>query len=456
MNLDLAQVRTWLDVSGPGPVGEAVGYSIDSRTLRPGDLFVAIRGPRHDGHDFVPQALQRGAVAAIVESSFAGRSRGPLLPVRDTGEALRMLATRARADWGGTVIAVTGSGGKTTTKDAIGALLAEFQPVAKSQGNLNNEFGLPLSLLRVPRECRAAVLEVGINHPGEMAPLAAVAAPDIGLVTNVGLAHVGNFASQDELAREKGRLIEAIGPQGTAILNGDDQRVAGFRGLHTGRTVTFGIGADADVRGECVRDSGADGVRFRVSGQELASVLSGRHNVYNILAAVATLGVLGIGPESLAGPVSRLRPAPMRGAVRRCGGVTVIDDCYNANPCAAVAMLQVLRDTAAVRRIAVLGEMRELGERSRELHRQVGAALASAEVDYLVAVGGDAEEMVRVAGVPAEFHPSSATAASFLTEFVRAGDAVLIKASRGVGLEQVRDALLNALDRASGADVMEV
>ncbi len=455
MKLKLSQVRAWLDVPGTTPDKDVLGYSIDSRTVDPADLFFAIRGTRRDGHDYVPEALQRGAVAAVVETSFVGCRYDALLHVQDTGEALRVLAGRARAEWGGTVVAVTGSGGKTTTKDVIAALLKEFQPVAKSQGNFNNEYGLPLSLLRVPSESRVAAVEIGINRPGEMEPLAAIAAPDVGIVTNVGLAHVGNFASEEEIALEKGRLIEAVRRDGTAILNADDRRVAGFRKLHAGRTVTFGIDRKADVRAEYVRELGADGTRFLVAGHEMVSALPGRHNVYNVLAAVATLGVFGIGPDLLSGPVSRLLPSAMRGTVCKSGGVTVIDDCYNANPVATEAMLRVLRHTPATRRIAVLGEMRELGERSRELHRQVGTAVNSTGVDYLIAVGGDAEEIVRSAKVPAVFHGSPVTAASFLAKFVRAGDAVLIKASRGVGLEQVRDPLLELLDRASGQEPLE-
>lgn len=447
MRLALSQIRAWLGVSGTAPPGEALGYSIDSRTVSPGDLFFAIRGPRFDGHDFVADALGRGAVGAVVDRPCPGCPDAALLPVPETGRALRRLASRARRQWGGTVVAVTGSGGKTTTKDIIAALLAGFRSVAKSEGNLNNEYGLPLSLLRVPADCRVAAVEIGINHAGEMRPLARIAAPDVGIVTNVGLAHVGNFASADELAAEKRRLIEAVGPRGTAILNADDRRVAGFRRLHDGPAVTFGIEREADVRAEAVVELGADGTRFRVAGHDMAAALPGRHNVYNILAAIAAIGVLGIGPERLAGPVSRLRPTAMRGTVRKAGGVTVIDDCYNANPAATEAMLRVLSGTAASRRIAVLGEMRELGARSRELHRRIGTAVASAGVDYLVGVGGDAAEIVRSAGVPAEFHASARAAARRVTSFVRSGDAVLIKASRGVGLERVRDPLLALLGR---------
>ncbi len=448
MILQLSQIRAWLGLPQDGAGGEARGYSIDSRTVQPGDLFFAMRGPRCDGHDYVPDALRRGAAAAVVDAAYPGAGSRALLGVRSTTEALRALAARGRKEWGRTVVAITGSGGKTTTKDLIAELLGHFVPVAKTEGNLNNEYGLPLSLLRAPDAARAGVFEIGINHAGEMRPLAETAAPDIGVVTNVGAAHLGNFASVDEIAVEKGRLIQALGLAGTAVLNADDSRVAEFRLLHPGPAVTFGIEREADVRATDVEELGADGTRFRLECRPVVSALPGRHSVYNMLAAVAALGALGYGPSRLLDGLARLRPTAMRGAVRRSGGVTVIDDCYNANPAAMAAMLRVLGRTAAARRIAVLGEMRELGERSRELHRQVGSAVASAGIDYLVAVGGDAAEIAAAAGMPGAFHESPAAAASFVAGLVRAGDAVLIKASRGVGLERVRDRLYEALGMA--------
>ena len=216
MKLQLSQIHAWLGLPSEALEGETLGYSIDSRTLRPGDLFFAIRGPRFDGHDFVPDVLEKGAAAAVVKSEYPVGQGSRLIAVPDPAAALRTLAARARGDWGGVVIAVTGSSGKTTTKDAIATLLEDFLRVAKSEGNLNNEYGLPLSLLRVPEQARAAVVEIGINRPGEMQRLARIASPDVGVVTNVGAAHVGNFASEDEIAFEKGFLIEALEADGTA------------------------------------------------------------------------------------------------------------------------------------------------------------------------------------------------------------------------------------------------
>ena len=445
MIVQLSQLCQWLELS-PGHVGaEACGYSIDSRTIQPGELFFAIRGPTHDGHDFVSEAFRRGAAAAVVRAGFETKATGHLLRVDDPAAALLAVAARARREWGGTVIAVTGSSGKTTTKDAIATLLEGLVPVAKSKGNLNNEYGLPLSLLRIPCEARVAVVEIGINHVGEMRPLAELAAPDIAVVTNVGAAHLGNFASVDEIAREKRGLVEALRKGGTAVLNADDKRVSAFRRTHEGPTVTFGIERAADVRAVDVQELGAEGVRFSLAGQSVASALPGRHNVYNILAAVAAVKPLGFGPGRLGTAIGRMRSAAMRGIVHRLGGVTLIDDCYNANPAAMMAMLDVLCRTPGARRIAVLGEMRELGAASRDLHRQVGRAVADACIDHLIAVCGDAAEIASSAGGSSEFCQDPRDASRALAGMVKPGDVVLLKASRGVGLERARDGLLKAL-----------
>ena len=443
MTLRLAQIRAWLGLPAEGAAETVQGWSIDSRTLKAKDLFFAIRGPSNDGHDYIPEALRKGAAAAVVRNDYRGD--GPLLRVPDTLLALGQLAAKVRRQWDGTLIAVTGSSGKTTTKDTIAALLGDFMPLAKSQGNLNNQYGLPLSLLRIPDQVRTAVVEVGINSVGEMRTLGEIAAPDVSVVTNVGTAHVGNFASVDEIAVEKGRLVEALSPRGTAVLNADDHRVAALRNKHSGPVVTYGIERPADLRAEDVELQGADGARFCLHGHAMQSPLAGRHNIYNVLAAAATATVLGIGPDRLVRPLSSLQPSAMRGSVRRIAGITFIDDCYNANPPAMEAMLEVLRATPATRRIAVLGEMRELGSHSQELHRRVGAAVGRAGVDHLVAVTGDAAEIAAAAGISSEFHTSPEAAGSALASLLRRGDAVLFKASRGVQLERARDIVCGRL-----------
>lgn len=443
MTLELSEVCDWLGAASPPHAATVRGYSIDSRTLQPGDLFFAIQGELRDGHDFVGDALGRGASAAVVRESHTGG--GPVVRVPDTSAALARLAARVRRRWGRPVVAVTGSAGKTTTKDAAASLLEGFFRVAKSEGNLNNQYGLPLSLLRVPARADLAVVEIGINRPGEMRPLARIAQPDVAVVTNVGTAHVGNFGSADGIAAEKGRLVEELPEDGTAVLNADDARVAGFRRRTHAQVLTYGTGPDAQLRAEGIEDRGPEGVRFRLGGCTFASPLAGRHNVYNILAAVGVASALGIAVRRLRAAVAALRPVPMRGAVRKVGGVTLIDDCYNASPPAMRAMLGVLARADASRRIAVLGEMRELGARSGELHRQVGRAVRSAAVDYLVAVGGRAADIAEAARVPSEFHESPLEAGAALASLLRPGDVVLFKASRAVGLERARDAVSQCL-----------
>jgi UDP-N-acetylmuramoyl-tripeptide--D-alanyl-D-alanine ligase len=424
------------------------GWSVDSRTLEPGDLFFALRGPNHDGHAFVEEVLRRGAAAAVVDHPAA--ASGPLLAVPDTQAAMETLASRARKQWGGQVVGVTGSAGKTTTKEAIAQLLASEMVVGKTIGNLNNHVGLPLSILRIPDEARAAVLEIGMNHPGEIRRLAAIARPDIGVVTNVGFAHAEFFDSVDGVALAKRELIESLPPDGMAVLNADDPRVAGFREIHRGPVVTFGTSANADVRPSQV-DYTAGGIRFRLGRTGFECSLVGRHGLLNVLAGIAVAGIFGIAPERLVEVVRALAPGKMRGEHFTHAGIAILNDCYNSNPEAARAMLDVLRETPARRRIAVLGEMLELGRWSEPLHRDVGRYAAAAGVDVLVGIRGAARQMVDEAvrsGLPAGaafFFEDAATAGDFLRTLLVEGDAVLFKGSRGTHIEK-------ALERFCAAD----
>src|SRR6185295_7203507 len=250
MKFYLRAVADALGVSLPAnPDAMVTGWSVDSRTLQPGDLFFALRGPVNDGHAHVAEVFEKGAVAAVVEESVGG---GPVLRVEDSLRALQQLAGWGRREWRGDVVAVTGSAGKTTTKDVIAEMLATEMATAKNQGNLNNHVGLPLSLLRLEEKARVAVLEMGMNHAGEIRDLAEIARPDVGVVTNVGYAHIENFDSIEDIAAAKRELVEALGDGGTAVLNADDERVAAFAAAHRGRTVLYGQSPDAQVRGEDV------------------------------------------------------------------------------------------------------------------------------------------------------------------------------------------------------------
>jgi len=449
MKFSLRAVADALGVSLPANQEATVtGWSVDSRTLRPGDLFFALRGPVNDGHAHLREVFEKGAVAAVVEESAGG---GPVLCVEDTLRALQQLAGWARREWRGDVVAVTGSAGKTTTKDVIAEMLATEMATAKTQGNLNNHVGVPLSLLRLEETARVAVLEMGMNHAGEIRELAAIARPDVGVVTNVGYAHIENFESIEEIAAAKRELVHALGEGGTAVLNADDERVAGFAATHHGRTILYGQSPDAQVRAQDVEYSRADGspgVRFRVGAVRFESALTGRHSISNLLAGIAVVGVYGVPPDRLKEKVQQLMPGKMRGERLRHNGVLIIDDCYNSNPDAARAMLEVVRDTPARRRIAVLGEMLELGRWAEPLHRDVGNYAAVCGFDVLVGIRGAACYMVdavKRAGLTADaafFFDDPQEAGRLVRTLAQPGDVILFKGSRGVHVERALEEFL--------------
>ena len=444
MTLDLQEVARAMRAAGNPPAVKVTGWSVDTRTQNAGDLYFALRGPNHDGHDFVGAAVAQGAAGVVVERRTGAPNE---LVAIDTLEALQELAAWARANWGGTVVGVTGSAGKTTTKDAIAQLLAVELPVGKTVGNFNNHVGVPLSILSLEDGCRAAVLEIGMNHAGEIRRLAAIAKPNIGVVTNVGYAHAEYFDSIDGVAAAKRELIEALPRDGVAVLNADDPRVAEFRGAHPGRSVTFGFSEGADVRGEAAQFS-ADGARFRAAGVDFETGLAGRHAVMNLLAAIAVAGVLGIAPERLREAVRTIASGKMRGQRSEHNGMVVWNDCYNSNPEAAQSMIDVLRETPAASRIAVLGEMLELGRAGEELHRQVGRYAAEHGIDWLIGVRGQARAMVEAAaaaGLPrgrARFFEDPAEAGEFARLTAGPGDAILFKGSRGVKVERAMERFL--------------
>jgi UDP-N-acetylmuramoyl-tripeptide--D-alanyl-D-alanine ligase len=340
------------------------------------------------------------------------------------------------------VVGVTGSAGKTTTKDTIASLLASTFPTGRNTGNLNNHLGLPLSILRLPDDSKVAVLEMGMNHEGEVHELAAIAEPQIGVVTNVGWAHTENFVDGIEgIARAKSELIQALPREGTAVLNADDERVRGFSKLHPGPSVLFGFAEDAEVRAENVSLT-PEGARFRALGVEFESPLAGRHGVSNVLAGIAVAHVMGIAPEKLRDAIKALSPGKMRGERSVRNGITIIDDCYNANPEAMGSMIELLRDTPATRRIAVLGEMLELGREARTLHRIVGRFAAEQGIHAVIGIRGAGRWMVDAAmaaglsGGAALFFDTPEEAGDYLRTFLKPGDAVLFKGSRGVHVER--------------------
>ena len=457
MNKPLKWVAAQLGVALASDA-QVTGWSVDSRTLRPGDLYFALRGPNHDGHAYVAEVLAKGAVGAVVDTDIEGGSASPILKVKNSLAALQSLASAARQEWGGQVVGVTGSAGKTTTKDVIAEMLSEGLSggmTAKTEGNLNNHVGLPLSLLRVDDLARIAVLEMGMNHAGEIRALAEIAWPDVGVVTNIGWAHMESFDSIEGIAAAKRELIESLSPDGTAVLNLDDVRVAGFAKVHPGKVVTYGESERADVRAEDVKFS-EDGLAFRVGSTQFESPLTGRHGVANLLAGIAVAGLYGITPDRLTQRVRNIQPGKMRGERFRHRGILVFNDCYNSNPDAAKAMLAVLRDTPARRRIAVLGEMLELGRWAEPLHRDVGNFAAECGIDVLVGLRGAACYMLDAAkrsGLRADaafFFDDPVPAGELVRSLAEPGDAVLFKGSRGVHVERALEQFLASQEGGKG------
>jgi UDP-N-acetylmuramoyl-tripeptide--D-alanyl-D-alanine ligase len=463
MRWTIAQVASALGTQagvGLDPMARLAGVSIDSRTIRSGELFVAIHGPRHDGHDHVASALEHGAIAAVVEASriagYAGWVSDRCIAVADTFEALKQLARAVREAWGGKIAGVTGSVGKTTTKEILAALLGTKLRVLKSEGNLNNEYGLPLTLFRLEETHQAAVLEMGMSRRGELARLAAIARPDVGVVTRVSPAHLEFFSSLEEIALAKRELIEGLNGRGsTAVLNADDPRVAAFGAYAPGRVLTYGVEKPAFFMAQQIEDRGALGSAFDYVSPEgrvrLELTVPGRHAIANALAALAAASVWGIGAAEAQNVFNKLRAPAMRGELLRfSNGAALINDSYNSSPAALQAMTELLVATPNFRRrILAAGEMRELGAASAQLHREAGQfAAKTTKIDWIIGVAGDAAQIVEgavAAGFSrghAKFFQTPQEAAEFLGDLMTSGDLLLVKGSRGVKMEQIVEALI--------------
>src|SRR5580692_6656144 len=457
--------------AGLDPVARLAGVSIDSRTVRAGELFIAIHGPSHDGHDHVESALGRGAIGAMVAESAAGRFgeavRAKCLVVADTFVGLKHFARAVREAWGGKIAGVTGSVGETTTKEILAALLGARLRILKSEGNFNNEYGLPLTLFHLDETHQGAVLEMGMSRRGELARLAEIARPDVGVVTRVAPAHLEFFASVDEIALAKRELIEGLnGRDSVAVLNADDPLVAAFASHAPGHVLTYGIENAANFRAEAIEDRGAMGSSFVLveNGRRvrLELALAGRHVISNALAALAAASVWGIGASEAQEVLRNLRAPAMRGELLRfANGAALINDSYNSSPAALHAMISVLAATPDYhRRILAAGEMRELGQTSPQLHREAGNfAAKTGKIDWIIGVAGDALQVVEgavAAGLPraqTKFFASSEEAAKFLSDFLVPGDLLLVKGSRGVKMERIVEALVTK--HAAGTPLAE-
>jgi UDP-N-acetylmuramoyl-tripeptide--D-alanyl-D-alanine ligase len=440
------------------PAAVVTGFSTDTRTLSPGDLFVALHGDRFDGHRFVAAALERGASGVLIDDAGAwpAGAAGIAIVADDTLRALQRLAAVVRAGSGSRVIAVTGSAGKTTTKEVTAEFLSSRYTVFRNKGNLNNHIGLPLSLLELRHRPDVAVVELGMNHPGEIRTLVRIAKPDVRVWTNVGDAHLGFFGSADAIADAKAEILEDAAPRDVVVANADDARVMTRVSRFGGRVITFGLEGRATVHARDIQDLGTSGMRATVVTAEgeriIETPLLGRGNLANVLAAIATAMHLGVSLDEIASRTAGLRPAHHRGeVVRLANGVTVIDDSYNSSPAALRRALDVLARSDSQRKAAVLGEMLELGTHSTSLHESCGATAAQAGLGWLITVGGEpAAALARAAtrhgmsGQDVLHVASSAEAADAALARVRAGDLILVKGSRGIGTDRVVDRLKEA------------
>ena len=420
----------------------------DSRTLEPGSLFVALRGERFDGHQFVPDVQARGAAGALVERLVA--TPLPQVVVRDALAGLTAFAAAWRAAFAGRVVGVTGSNGKTTVKEMIGAILACEGPTLVTRGNLNNHIGVPLTLSRLEASHRYAVIEMGANHQREIAHLAAVAKPDVGLVINAGPAHLEGFGGLDGVAKGKGEMFEALGVDGTAVINADDRYAAFWHGLArgAGRIVTFGMRERADFGAHDVQSRATDGgftSEFQLvtpAGRRTVTLeLAGEHNVMNALAAAAAAYAAGAGLDAIVAGLGRMRAVSGRLEVKPLpGGARLIDDSYNANPGSVRAGLRALAALGGQHWL-VLGEMRELGGDSPRLHAEIGEFARSCGVARLLAVGDEAHHAVEAFGAGATWFKDVEDLIRVLAAELAPGVTVLVKGSRSNRLERVAEAL---------------
>ncbi|HJR76966.1 MAG TPA: UDP-N-acetylmuramoyl-tripeptide--D-alanyl-D-alanine ligase [Nitrospiraceae bacterium] len=431
----------------------------DSRIVKPGDLFVAFEGERFDGHTFVPTVLGQGAMAIVKESyrmpSLPKQVREPvLIGVKDTLVAYQQLATHHRSRFAVPVVAITGSNGKTTTKEMVAAVLAQRWRTLKTEGNLNNRIGVPQTLFLLTPRHEAAVIEMGVDQQGQTTRLCEIARPTVGIITNIGPDHLEFFGSMEGSAQAKAELLDMLPSDGAVALNADDEYFDYLAARARCRVVSFGVSQKADVRavqggGRPVGDS-TFGLILPGRARPVAIHLKahGEHNIQNALAAAAVGFVLGVPATAIAEGLAKFRPAAMRSQILLAHGVRVINDCYNANPASMQAAIRLLAHLGKTRRtIAVLGDMLELGSEAKQMHRAVGAFLVGQEIAYLIACGALGRELAqgaRSTGMPADRImevPDAAAAGAALTSIVRQGDVVLVKASRGMRMEQVIETL---------------
>ena len=431
------------------PAACVANVCTDSRALKAGDLFVALRGEKFDAHTFVAEAARLGAAAALVEEVAPELPAGfGVIKVPNTLLALQRLSANYRRGLGLQVVAITGSNGKTSTKDLTAAVLGEELRVTKTEGNFNNHIGLPLTMLRAKSSDQVGVFEIGMNHPGEIAPLAALAAPDVAIITNIGIAHIEFMGTREAIAQEKGMLAAALPPSGTVILSVDDDFSKSIAARTKADAVFAGIGS-GDVQAKNLRPQ-ASGTRFELAADgrsvEAEVPVPGEHMVRNALLAVAAGRLFGLSLETCATGLAKLKLTRGRLEMKFARGIQILDDTYNANPDSMAAALRTLANLPATgRRIAVLGAMGELGAEAERGHKSVGEVAARERIDCVIGVGEQAGWIAETAergGVAQVMRLANADAATaLLREIAKAGDVVLIKGSRSAKMERIVEGL---------------
>ena len=430
-------------------VTEIGGVSTDTRRLAPGDLFFALEGPRHDGHDYLTEAQQAGAVAAVVSDAGAVPEGFAAVVVEDTEKALGRVGSAHRSRMPAEVAAITGSTGKTTTKDMLAGIMTGVGPTVAGEGTQNNEIGVPLTLLELRPEHRFCVVELAMRGPGEIDYLAEIARPEVGVITNIGQSHVGRLGSREAIAQAKAELLEHLPADGAAVLNADDFFFSVFGAMVPCPVLSFGTAADVDFRAAAIDDGSLAGVRFELvtplGTAQVEMNVPGRHNMLNALAAAAAAARLGADLTRIVDGLEDYRGSSMRmQRVRGRNGSAIINDAYNASPDSVEAALEVLRTAPCDRRIFVFGDMLEMGPEAEAAHIEVGSKAAEAGVSWLIAVGplaklsaARAEEL----GLRVSRMDEADEVGDLLADELAAGDLVLVKGSRGVALERVVEAL---------------
>ena len=439
------------------------GISTDTRTLRPGNLFIALRGENFDGHDYLSAAAQRGASGLLIRTESFGKAANqqnglPVIGVTDTLEALGAIAHAWRLRYPIPLVAITGSSGKTTTKELLAAIVSRSRIVLKTTGNLNNLIGLPQTLLGLGAGHELAIVELGTNHPGEIARLSAIAAPDVGLITNIGPAHIEGLGSLEGIREEKGDLFRVMAGRGTAVINHDDDAIAVLAERWRGRRVTFGLKAGADLTARRIGQATPEGVGFEIVIDGIATParlpVPGRHNIMNALAAAAAAWALGFDRQAIAEGLAAYRPIPGRMEIRRLGnGTFMIMDTYNANPASVREALKTVEELkGAGSAFAILGDMLELGKRAEALHGEIGTLLAETGIARVFLKGTLSRytaEGARKNGFPAEkivFFDDPGQVVTDLRSRLRKRDWILIKGSRKMKMEVVAEAIIATFD----------